>query len=281
MNMKQLVPLSVARLKDASPTILAILGTVGVILTAVSAVKATTKAQKSIRKEQDRLEDVCILSLAVEPEPLTKMDIVKVTWTHYIPTAVIAISTMACILGSNALNKHKQAVITSAYMFIDNAFKEYKAKTKELYGEEAEQKIKEEVVKKRYEFEGCPLTGDVMLFYEEYYDEYFCRTREEVLNAECALNKSFSEEGFANLNTFYTLLGLENKSVGDFLGWSYEVGNLIYGYSWIEFDHKLITMNDGMECTIIGFPGSTPTNDYLSSVASSDELEHHGRYGRF
>jgi len=272
---------SLACIGKSSPTILTIIGATGVILSIITAVKATPKAMRLI----DHAKYVKTI-----PEPdnfsqdFTTTDYVKTVWKCYIPTAVIAGSTIACILGANILNKHQQAVITSAYVFIDNAFREYKDKIKELYGEEVNIKAREELVKEKYNSEEHQMLGENLLFYEEYYDSYFERTREEVIDAEAKLNKTFAENGFATLNMFYEFLHLEPKSIGDFLGWSYMRGSELYGYSWIEFDHKLVVQNDGLECTIIGFPCSPPTLDYLSTAMSngySDDDDSYGRHGRF
>jgi len=264
--MKPFLHKSLAILKKSSPTVLTIVGAAGVIVTAVLAVRATPKVlilceRLRTDKEFDGKE-----------EP-TKFEYVKETWKCYIPAAVAGISTIACIFGANILNKRQQAVITSAYVFLDNAFKEYKAKVKELYGEEADVKTQQEILKEKYKSGDYPLAGDNCLFYEELYDKYFERTRSEVAQAEAELNKQFAEEGFATLNDFYRFLGLETTSFGDFLGWSYSAGSGIYGYAWIDFEHLLVEMNDGMECYLIKTPSSPPTPDYLSGFESSSTQE--------
>lgn len=47
-------------------------------------------------------------------------------WKCYIPTAAFGLSTIACIMGANALNSRKQAALTSAYALINQSYKEYK-----------------------------------------------------------------------------------------------------------------------------------------------------------
>ena len=259
-----------ARLKQSSPLILTIIGAAGVIATAVTAVRATPKALKIIRDEQNWREFESADTKGLVADPLTKTEIVKLTWKCYIPSVVIGATTITCIFGAHILNRKQQAMILSAYTFLDKTFKEYKEKVKEKYGDEAAQTIETEIVKDKYRSGDFALSGENMLFYEGFYGEYFERTRGEVLDAECALNKVFAEDGFAPLNSFYQLLGIETKSIGDFVGWSYGAGSRLYGYSWIEFDHKLITLDDGMECTIIEFPTSPPTPDYLSTAFLND-----------
>ena len=49
-------------------------------------------------------------------------------------------------MGANALNRRQQAALTSAYALVQNSYKEYKDKLKELYGEEAHNAIVNSIV---------------------------------------------------------------------------------------------------------------------------------------
>ena len=87
-------------------------------------------------------------------------------WKCYIPTAAFGLSTIACIMGANALNSRKQAALTSAYALINQSYKEYKDKLKELYGEEAHNAIVDSIVSekcKRRTFDQVPekIQGEV------------------------------------------------------------------------------------------------------------------------
>jgi hypothetical protein len=130
-------------LKRSSPTILTCVGAAGVIATAVMAVKATPKAMricavlKSIRTDD------------YEEEP-TKFEYALAAWRCYIPSAIMGLSTISCIFGANALNKRQQAAITSAYILMENAYKEYKNKAKELLGDKTDFQIREAVAKGKY-----------------------------------------------------------------------------------------------------------------------------------
>lgn len=129
-----------AFIKKNGATILTCLGAAGVIATAVTAVKATPKAMfllNEARKEKG--------------EPLTKLEVVKVAGPLYIPSILIGVSSIACIVGSNVLNKQKQAALVSAYTMLDQSYKEYKNKVIELYGDETDKAVEEELVK-----EHCP-----------------------------------------------------------------------------------------------------------------------------
>lgn len=244
-------------LKHNSSAILTVIGAIGVIGTAILAVKATPKAIKLLEEAKDE-----------KGEELTKLEVVKVAGPAYIPSAVVGVSTIACIFGANVLNKQQQAAITSAYALVDQSYKTYKSKLKELYGEEADIQIRDAIARDKLERNEevagyapgcCSLTtqdGETHLFFEEFLGEYFEATIEAVQNAEYHLNRNFSMRGYATLEEFYEFLGINNTpTCCNTLGW--DCSRLIeeYEHTWIDFDHRLTKVtNDGLECYIISFP---------------------------
>lgn len=238
-------------LKRNSSTILTCIGAIGVVGTAVMAVKAVPKAKKRI---EDAREE--------KGEELTKVETVLAATPAYIPTAVMGLSTITCIFGANVLNKNHQASITSAYAVIDRSFKEYRGKLKELYGEDADVKIRQSIANDHRDEEikayAPGLTpalgaGEKYLFYEEYRGRYFEATMNEVLNAEYHLNRNFAMRGYASLNEFYSFLGLDKKDFGDALGW--DCGRLFEEYEmpWIDFNHRKTQLDGGVECYLIEY----------------------------
>lgn len=242
--MKSLVP----SLKRASPTILTFLGAVGVVATAVTAVRATPKAMRMIQERIDEEEGVF-------PQ-LTTAEKVRVAWKAYIPSIAIGAATIVCIFGANGLNRHQQASIASAYALLDRTYKEYRSKVISLYGKDADTKIREGIAKDYYEDhdENLEPIGGKHLFFDEFSGEYFERTMLEVLDAEYQMNRTFVLEGRVKLNDFYEFLGLPKTKLGETVGWDIEDGISFYGYQWIEFDHELVTMDDGLECYILHIP---------------------------
>ena len=111
-------------LKKNGATILTCVGGVGVIATTVMAVKATPKALLLLEEAKKE-----------KGEELTKVEVVKTAAPAYIPTAVMGVSTIACIFSANMLNKRHQAALTSAYALLNQSYKEYRGKVVDLYGE--------------------------------------------------------------------------------------------------------------------------------------------------
>ena len=141
-------------LKKNSSTILTCVGAVGVVGTAVTAVKATPKAL-----------DILAEATEEKGEELTKVEKFKVAGPVYIHSVLIGTATIACIFGANILNKRQQGALMSAYALLDNSYKQYKGKVKELYGEEVDTHIKKEIVKDKYKELDISLDDEKILFY--------------------------------------------------------------------------------------------------------------------
>lgn len=241
-------------------TILTSIGGVGVIATAVMAVKATPKAIAFLEKAKDE-----------KGEDLTKLEKVRAASPAYIPSLITGMSTIACIFGANALNKRQQAALMSAYALIDNSYKEYKSKLKELYGEETHQNIVNSIAIEKAEdvyihseclCANCDLSveecsSEPRLFYDEYANRYFEATIEQVISAEYHLNRNYILRGYSVLNELYEFLGLEPTKYGSVVGWA----PLDDGMYWIDFNHRKVVMDDGLECYILEMPFA-PTVDY-------------------
>ena len=116
--------------KRNASTILTGLGGIGVVATTITAVKATPKALRLIEEAETK-----------KGEKLTKWEKVKTASPSYISTIGFGTVTIACILGAEFLNQRKQASLASVYVLLDQAYKDYKRKTVELYGEERDQEI--------------------------------------------------------------------------------------------------------------------------------------------
>lgn len=227
-------------LKNGAPTILTCVGAVGVVATAVTAVKATPKAMMLLEEAEE-----------IKEAELTTFEKVKVAGPAYIPSVLIGVSTISCIFGANVLNKKNQASLASAYAFLDTSYKEYKKKVADMLGEDAESEIRESIAKDHYKEQEIVVEDDKRLYYDECSGRYFNATKEEVLAAEYEVNRLMATRGYALLNDFYANLGLGRMDPGDTLGWSIEAGYEFYGYQWVEFEHTPVTMDDGLECTII------------------------------
>ena len=227
-------------LKRNSSTVLTWSGATGVIVTSVMTAKATTKASILLEKAQNESEEV-----------LTKTEKIKIAGPVYIPAILFGVGTISCIFGANILNKRSQAALTGAYVMLDQSYKEYKSKVEELYGEEADNNIRQEIAKDNYEKIDIVVSDKNELFYDEYSKRYFESTIEAVQEAQYKINRNLVIRDYAYLNEWYEELGLPPIDGGYKLGWSMGQCMDYYWQSWIDFSHEKIVMIDGTECQAI------------------------------
>lgn len=226
--------------KNAS-TILTVLGAAGVVATAVTAVQATPKAMRLI--EEAKLE---------KGGELTKWEITQVAAPAYVPSLLIGVGTLGCIFGAQILNKRTQARLTSAYAFLSQTHKAYRKKTIDIYGEDADQKINEEIAKDQYEEEKIELEDpEKKLFYDLFSKQYFESTEAQVLEAQYLLNRSLSIRGYASVKEYYDFLGIPSVDSGEELGWSTGMNMDYYWQEWVDFPQQHTIMEDNLECSII------------------------------
>lgn len=233
-------------------TILTCMAGVGLVATAVLTAQATPKALTRVDNAREE-----------KGEELTKVETVIAAAPAYIPPILTGVATLVCMFGANTLNKRQQASMASAYALLDTSYKEYRKKVDELYGEGANDKVKEEIAKDKYkESELVPEAG-MKLFYDDFSGQIFESTTEKVLEAEYNINRDLSMQGYATLNEFYNYLGLVPIDGGDELGWSAGMNFDYYWQEWIDFghlkttmgkidfSHQKTTMGDDLECIMI------------------------------
>ncbi|GHV42281.1 hypothetical protein FACS189490_10920 [Clostridia bacterium] len=234
-------------LRRSSPAILSCIGAVGVVATAILAVKATPKAMRLLDMAEREKE-----------EKLTRLEIIKVAAPVYIPAMLTCVATASCIFGANVLNKRNQASLVSAYAMLEQGCKQYRRAANTVFGEDADAKIIAQIAKDTY------ISGDgfhiydpdsdneseKVLFYDAYSQQYFKATIASVLNAQYHVNRNLTLRGDVTVNEFYEFLGLEGVDCGDVTGWAMD--ELIEsGVMWLDFENSHVKMEDGMECYII------------------------------
>lgn len=234
INLNQILSTSFSFLKKQAPTILAVLGSAGVVGTGILAAKGREKYQQSFTDEKHR---------------------VKIRFQSYAPAILVGTASIACILGSNAISGRRQASLMSAYCMLGNAFLSYQEKNREIFGEDSDQIIRKQIAQDRYEIDIFKDKGrETQLFYLDSYG-YFESTVEEVLQAEYRLNKKFKDEGQCNINDLHEFLNLEPVNGGEYQSWyskTCQTNDEEPAFEGIlDFLHDIVYLPDGLEATMI------------------------------
>lgn len=239
------------RLRRLSPAILTTLGILGVVGTAAMAVKATPKALKLIKIRKEELKT----------DKLEPIELVRVSWKCYIPSALIGAGTVACIVGIGAIDRRNQVALTSAYAMLNESYKQYRQAAKKVYGDDADNKIHAEMAKDAmvhtsdwgYQVYNMDMDSDSekLLFYDLTTKRYFTTTMAAVLNAEYHINRNLALRGECSLNEWLSFLGLDDVENGDEMGW--DINKMVEEMDsyWLDFDNQKTLLEDGLECITI------------------------------
>ncbi|GHV47389.1 hypothetical protein FACS189499_04830 [Clostridia bacterium] len=237
-------------LKKHSPEILTGIGIAGMIGATIMAVRATPKALRLI--ERAEVEKSLALGQGSEglDGGLAPIEIVKTTWTCYIPAAVTSVVSVVCLIGASSVNHRRNAALATAYTLSESALKSYKGKVVETIGEKKEQSIRDAVVKD--EIDKNPVTNREVILTEKgstlCYDpvsgRYFKSDIEKIRKSENDLNRQMRDELYISLNDFYYEIGLPEIQIGNDIGW-----HIDNGYIDIAFGSQLAS--DGTPCIVL------------------------------
>lgn len=258
---------SISKAKKNSNVLLAIVGSVGVVATGWLAAKTTPKAIKLIDSKKDELG----------VDHLDSKEVVETVWKCYLPTFTVGAVTIGCVIGSAVLSKNQQIALTGAYALTAESYSRYQNKVKELLGTEVHNEVVDAIVKEKAKdvhlycpgciSDNCSLDvcetespEIVRTFYDAFSDRYFESTLSRVIEAEYHFNRNFIMRGGASVNELYEFLGLDGVTGGEKIGWG--VDDELY---WVDFNHRLTKLDDGMEVFVLDMvyvPTTADVEDY-------------------
>lgn len=216
------------------PEILTGLSIIGVTYVAISSAKASKKAEE-LKKEAEELKG----------EPLTKKEEIFAAAPAYVKPAVGVIITAGCIIGSNSFNRKQQVSLAATAIAMEKAYKQFKSKAIEKYGEDFE-----EVVKKAIADGGVkdaePAKDGEELYYDESLREWYYADPKDVIIAHFSVKEKLDDDGECTLSDYREYLGLDWKPENDGIGW--DIDSVIYCCSErnLRFDIVDETTSDGV-----------------------------------
>ena len=241
-----------------SPEILAGVGVVGTVASAVMACKATLKLNDVLdecKETRDKIKAVEAdpkYQNEYTPEDAKKDLTVNYTQTAvkiaklYAPAVILGSASLGCLLASNDILRKRNAALSAAYMTVDKSFKEYRSRVAERFGEEVEKEIRynikaqeietiianedgsETVVMEEAKVMDPNLYSDYARFFDEAnpnwqndpeYNLMFLKSQQQYAND---LLKS---RGRLFLNEVYDMLGIDRSKAGQVVGWTYNPKN--------------------------------------------------------
>lgn len=227
-----------------SPEILTGLGIAGMLTTTVLAVKATPKALMLLEDAQYE-----------KGEDLTAVEKVKVAWKPYVPAAITATLSTACLIGASSVNVRRNAALATAYQIAQTTLTEYKDKVIEEIGEKKEKVIREKIVQDKIDKNPSTKTE---IFITDGGDTKFCDPismryfKTSINNLEKAVNNLnykmvTGNQEYVSLSEFYDEIGLPHTANSDLIGWS------LYRDGQIEIETIPAKDDEGKPCLMLEY----------------------------
>ena len=244
--MKGLIPKLLTVADKNSPIILTVVAVAGVAVTAYLAAKAVPKATAAIEDEEAKREAEADERASREAEvlnkdyrevyddvfvPISKKDKFKIGVKYFIPSVVVGVITIGCVIGSERINFVRQAAMVASCEAMRTAYEDYRDHVREELGnskaDAIDHKIHEE--KAREILEKNPITdaeyakldvaAGAALFCDSVTGRRFVSTFEKVYHAVDTLNERLSVdkgggEDWIGVNEFLHMCGDDTSGFG-------------------------------------------------------------------
>ena len=258
------------KLKKHSPEILVVGGVVGLVASGVMACKATTKLSAILddSKEQIELFDKVAANPEMVNEEYTVEDaekdkkIVKVQTAVkvaklYAPAVAIGVVSIGAIFASNNIMRKRNVALGAAYATVDRAFKDYRNRVVDRFGEELDKELrynlktkevketvedengKKKTVKKNIKYMDSPMPSEFAVIYDDGCAGWTKDPEDNkffLIQQQRYANERLKRRGYLSLNEVYELLGFPSTKAGQVVGWLYDCKDPNYkGDNFVDF----------------------------------------------
>ena len=242
------------QLKKHSPEILVIGGVVGTVVSAVMACKATTKLETVLAEQKSQenqivnyIETTGYSEQYTEEDGKKDLALVKVKGAVevvklYAPAAAVGALAITAILAGHNITHKRQLAYAAAYTTVDKAFKDYRGRVVERFGEALDKELRyniktkevDEVVQNEDGSETIvttkvktadPLESDYAKFFDEACAAW---TKDPEFNLmflkdqQRYANDKLKAKGHLFLNEVYDMIGIDRTKAGNVVGWIYD-----------------------------------------------------------
>lgn len=241
-----------------APEILIGFGMMSIIKSQIESIKVTPVANNEIKKIQNSNSE----------NKRKIIDTSKVVFKYYGKPIFLTSMSFILILKANSININRYTAITAAYKLSEKTLDNYKESIHEIVGTKKEKEIKDNIAKNIVENNTdtyIHVNRGTTLCMDSISGRYFMSEMENLKEAVNDFNAILLTDSSASLNDFYDLLGLNQTSIGEELGWYY------YG----EFNGKRDLLNvsystqltkEGKPCIVILYdklPKFFVSNSYM------------------
>ena len=258
------------KLKKHSPEILVVGGVVGLVTSGVMACKATTKLSAILddSKEQIELFDKVAANPEMVKEEYTVEDaekdkkIVRVQTAVkvaklYAPSIAVGVVSIGAIFASNNIMRKRNVALGAAYATVDQAFKDYRNRVVDRFGEELDKELrynlktkevketvedengKKKTVKKNIKYMDSAMPSEFAVIYDDGCAGWTKDPEDNkffLIQQQRYANERLKRRGYLSLNEVYELLGFPSTKAGQVVGWLYDCKDPNYkGDNFVDF----------------------------------------------
>lgn len=258
------------KLKKHSPEILVVGGVVGLVASGVMACKATTKLSAILddSKEQIELFDKVAANPEMVNEEYTVEDaekdkkIVKVQTAVkvaklYAPSVAVGVVSIGAIFASNNIMRKRNVALGAAYATVDRAFKDYRNRVVDRFGEELDKELrynlktkevketvedengKKKTVKRNIKYMDSAMPSEFAVIYDDGCAGWTKDPEDNkffLIQQQRYANERLKRRGYLSLNEVYELLGFPSTKAGQVVGWLYDCKDPNYkGDNFVDF----------------------------------------------
>ena len=258
------------KLKKHSPEILVVGGVVGLVTSGVMACKATTKLSAILddSKEQIELFDKVAANPEMVKEEYTVEDaekdkkIVRVQTAVkvaklYAPSIAIGVVSIGAIFASNNIMRKRNVALGAAYATVDRAFKDYRNRVVDRFGEELDKELrynlktkevketvedengKKKTVKRNIKYMDSAMPSEFAVIYDDGCAGWTKDPEDNkffLIQQQRYANERLKRRGYLSLNEVYELLGFPSTKAGQVVGWLYDCKDPNYkGDDFVDF----------------------------------------------
>lgn len=244
-------------IKKYSPEILAAVGVVGTVASAVIACKATTKISEILEEPKETIDNIHKLrdGELISDEPYDDKDARKdiaIVYVQtglklaklYAPAVLLGSLSIGSLLTSNGILKKRNVAIAAAYTTVEKGFKEYRDKVVEKFGENVDRELKYGIKAKEIQETIVDENGKAKKVkktvetidktklrspYAKFFDSSCPQWEDDaeynlsfLLGQQEYMNNVLKQRGYVFLNDVLDLLGIERTKAGQIVGWVYD-----------------------------------------------------------
>lgn len=245
------------QLKKHSPEILVVTGVVGTVASAVMACKATTKLDAVLAENQENIDK--IKDYVIEEgysDKYTEEDYKKdltITYVQsgikvaklYAPAVAVGALSITAILAGHNITRKRNVALAAAYTAVDSAFKDYRGRVVERFGEALDKELRYNIKAKEVEevvqnedgtetvVKKTAHTADLLESdYAKFFDECCTGWTKDpeynlmfLKNQQRYANEILKQRGHLFLNEVYDMLTIDRTKAGNIVGWIYDEKN--------------------------------------------------------